>query len=81
MRHWTRSLRLQLCDYCHAYIQDGDPLLEIRLNGVRRETVRCVACAGPAPPDLPVYERQTTKPMTHLKKALPKDFKLAQGGD
>ena len=43
-----------LCGYCpQRIIVKNEPALFITLPGVTRERVRCVNCAGEAPPQLP----------------------------
>lgn len=82
-RTWTRTQTATLCGYCHAYLPTGRPVQLWQVPGVKRPTVRCEACAdGPAPPDLPavILAGRTTKRMTHLSRALPADFKMAQAG-
>jgi hypothetical protein len=85
MRTWTRATISSFCGGCGAEIKRGDPHVLISLPGVSRKLVRCPACAGPAPPDLPaLIERSpTTKPFTPLKaiaKSLPFDSRMAAVG-
>lgn len=51
MRTWIRANRDQLCGNCRHQIAVGDPVLVIRIPGIR-DRVRCDHCEGPAPPDL-----------------------------
>lgn len=53
MRQWTRAAIDRYCGGCGALMAPGQPLLIITLPGVQRKRYRCVACEGPAPPDLP----------------------------
>ncbi len=50
---WIRCAFTARCGACNADLHTGDPLLELVLPNLRRRLLRCPACAGPAPPDLP----------------------------
>ena len=53
-QQWRRVPADTLCGYCvNRVIAKGEPVLFTTLPTVKRERVRCVSCAGPAPPDLP----------------------------
>ncbi len=53
-REWRRMPADSLCGYCpQRIIVKHEPALFITLPGVKRERVRCVNCAGEAPPNLP----------------------------
>lgn len=82
MRTWARTPNGTLCGGCNAPLDEGDPILNITWNGLKRPLTRCVACAGPAPPGLPAYisrPQQFTKPMTSVGK-LTFDYKAKQAG-
>lgn len=53
MTSWTRAGRPQLCGRCGHTIERGEALFVIALAAVTQPKVRCGACAGPVPPDLP----------------------------
>jgi hypothetical protein len=56
MRAWARARVGRLCGGCGAPLEVGDPILVITIaRGTRppRHFIRCAACEGPAPPDLP----------------------------
>ncbi len=55
MRAWTRTIHGRLmCGRCKAVMAAGTPMQTITLQGVKRQLVRCPACAeGDVPPDLP----------------------------
>ncbi len=58
--HWTRNPAIyQKCGRCGADIPRGDPMIELILPMLTHKPVRCVACAGPAPPDLPALVEST----------------------
>ena len=70
---------------CHHRMRKGDPMLEIRINGMKSPFRRCAACAGePVPDDLPpLKEPEPIMPMVHIRTgfdALPFDYKQAQAG-
>lgn len=50
---WVRCDYGARCGGCGQGIAIGDPLLELAIPNLHRHPVRCAACAGPAPPDLP----------------------------
>jgi hypothetical protein len=56
-RTWIRASLPTHCGRCGGDVHKGDPILVIEL--VRAEHVlrfvRCAACEGPAPPDLPPF--------------------------
>jgi hypothetical protein len=69
----------------------GDPMLIVRLNGVKRAHFRCAACAkasgyGEPPADLPpLQERSAVVPMLKIGHvgagALPLDWKARSSGE
>ena len=60
MREWTRAKVEEGCGRCANRIYPDQPMLYVLLKGVRRKLIRCVECAGPAPPDLPLnIERES----------------------
>jgi len=63
MRRWTRANTATLCGHCAARLEEGAAVQLVKVGDVKRELVRGVCCAGPAPPDLPtrLVLRQTTK--------------------
>lgn len=88
MTRWTRAPVVTLCGYCRdpRLIQAGEPCMEITLPGVQRRRLRCVTCAGPAPPDLPPLEKPVPvspqRKMTRAKAVgMVLDFKKAQSGE
>ena len=90
MTHWTRLETRRYCGACAELLPAGTAVLVLELvsgAGRRLEKIRCQACAGPAPPDLPAapvligpapartFERFVFKGSTR-----PLDFKTAAGG-
>lgn len=92
MTHWTRIVVRRYCGACAELQLPGAAMLVIELvsaAGRRLEKLRCQACAGPAPADLPpatitpvpprkvleARDRFVFKGSTH-----PLDFKTAAGG-
>lgn len=61
MRTWSRAVQATTCGYCDLPIYQGQPLLTIRLDGVKWPRLRCVECAGPAPADLPMAPLPTPR--------------------
>lgn len=53
MRHWQRANRDRVCGLCDGRIAKGEPLQVVTIVAITDPKVRCVKCAGPAPPDLP----------------------------
>ena len=84
MRTWNRARSDGHCGSCRAPIAVGSPVLLIRFGGdTGRALVRCVACEGPAPPDLPTLVELKVIPipipMTRFAAGmLPLDFKSRQ---
>lgn len=73
MTRWTRAPQVKQCGGCNAFVPKGAPLLELTLTfdtgtgPVRVVKVRCGACAGPVPPDLPTeVERTDARPLPSL---------------
>lgn len=89
MTRWTRVQSDTLCGHCPHLIRRGDPVLEIRIVGVKSVKRRCVACAGEPVPDLPAWvERQPIQPtapvftpVRQLVGTLPFDYKARQIGE
>lgn len=87
MTTWTRAMWPQQCGGCPRLIVVGEPVLERRIAGVRRVLVRCQACGGGAPPDLPPLVAKAAPPVTpmvHIRtglSALPFDFKRRSSGE
>jgi hypothetical protein len=80
MMTWVRTPLEVRCGYCGHEIAIGAPVLSVTILGVSRARVRCVACVGPAPTDLPpLMTRQVPiMPMLHVASGLgmlPLDFK------
>lgn len=73
MTRWSRAVSATLCGGCAARLAEGDPILLRTLPNVKREFVRGVCCAGPAPPDLPahVVRSSRTKKFTPLRASKP----------
>lgn len=86
MQTWERVRVATRCGNCRKVYTVGDPMLSIEIAGVKTKKLRGPCCAGEAPPDLaPMASRQSfTKPIKKLKtiaaSALPRDFKVLQGG-
>lgn len=76
MRRWTRAVVDSHCGKCAGRIPAGHPALLIDLPQLSRPLVRCDACEGPAPPDLPsvmtLSQSGTRGTMTPLMDAKPK---------
>jgi len=84
MREWKRIDDNEHCGMCGKKLARGAAVLVITIDGLKRKKFRCEECSGlQAPPDLPpVIERSPmTKPMQPLKRAIPRDFKIAQGNN
>src|SRR4029077_463894 len=94
MRKWTRvAVPSILCGACGRELRTGDPLLLIeRPRGAARPLrfVRCAACEGPAPPELPPYVERATgitpTPLTRMRPTLPlgmprADYRARQSGE
>jgi hypothetical protein len=63
-----------LCGCCKAFIRKGAPIFVYELAGVKgrqREKVRCVTCAGPAPPDLPPLIELAPLPPPRMVRLIP----------
>lgn len=71
MRHWTRAKVEERCGLCGLTIYRDQPMLYVLLQGVKRKLLRCVDCAGPAPPDLPPNIEQQSIPerMASIRQA------------
>lgn len=52
MKRWTRQQTAAQCGYCREVIPAFAPMLLLRFGTVTKR--RCEACAGDAPPDLPL---------------------------
>lgn len=84
-RTWSRARITEHCGLCTAAIPAGDPLVRVTVPNVRRALLRCVACVGPAPPDLPalIEQREATPitwtPMKNLVHTV--DFRKRAAGD
>lgn len=97
MKTWKRASRVLECGGAHdqpRYIHVGEPMLELTLKLASGNTltfIRCQACEGPAPPDLPLEDpavRVTTweavDVMTRVRKLIPPppvDYKAQAAGD
>jgi len=86
MKRWTRARIARRCGRCGALVAAGDPILELAIASVRSVLLRCVACEGPAPADLPAPAERTPAPANALPFArfspglLPLDWKTAAAG-
>jgi hypothetical protein len=82
MTMWERARRARHCGYCRGEIAAGDPILVIRFDAsTRHDKIRCQACAGQAPPDLPeVIDRreELVQRVARLSQAAPLDVKQRQ---
>ena len=86
MRTWTRADRTLYCGGCGATLERGMPIQLVKLLGVARVRVRCQACVGPAPADLPPL---VAPPIMFVPRVpipvgvhvLPFDYKSAAAGD
>ncbi len=86
MKTWIRATRNHLCGGCGEEIRTGAPELEVLityLNGPRIRKVRCQACAGEAPPDLPALIERAPAAMTPMTRVglTPFDFKQRATGE
>ena len=84
MRTWTRAQFDTTCGRCRRSLSRGDPMQLITLSTLKRPLVRCVACVGPAPPDLPALVEQAPvilSSWTQVLRPLPADWKHAQAGE
>lgn len=69
MTRWTRADTPTLCGYCQHAIAVGTPVFELVTTTWTKR--RCVACVGPAPPDLaPSLPGRSTKPMESMTKGI-----------
>lgn len=88
MRTWKRNpLKETICGGpCRTPMRKGDPMLEIRIDGLKATMRRCAACAGePVPEDLPpLAEPVPITPMVPIPNhvnALPFDYRMAAAGE
>ena len=87
VKSWRRAFYRQLCGRCNEPIESGAPVLIVQLTGMARQLLRCVVCAGPAPPDLPELVEQMAAtqapmvPLKHVARPLAFDWKRAQAGE
>ena len=70
MKEWKRTPVTVACGNCDALVAFGDPVLVMTLANVRRKLVRCQACAGDAPPDLPPLETRP-EPQRRTRRMMP----------
>ncbi len=70
MTRWDRVPYAAICGFCRKSLGVNDVAAYTRLPNVKRERIRCVDCAGPAPPELPpaIVKHNTTSPMTPISK-------------
>jgi hypothetical protein len=71
MKTWTRVLFVARCGGCGEVLGAGMAMQLWTFPNLKRKVIRCEACVGPAPPDLPALEPQQyhfTKRMSPLKK-------------
>ena len=87
MRTWVhvKPTESAVCGRCNTPLPTGTPVLLIALKGVRLKRLRCEACVGEVPPDLPVVVElsRQTKPMVSLNRVARRwtfDYKAAQVG-
>lgn len=63
-RKWIRLAIPTRCGRCGDLLGKGDPVLVIAMARARTgralRFVRCAACEGPAPPDLPAFVERST---------------------
>ncbi len=80
MMIWQRASMAFTCGFCGDVRPKGDPMLVIRIDGVRGSKRRCEKCAGePVPEDIPVQTDklvvptwgQSVEPMTHITAVRP----------
>ena len=86
MREWARVVFTAKCAYCGKVLRDGDPVLLVSIDGLKRKFSYCAECKGPAPPDLPPAgpRQQRTSRMTPIGRiSIPKamDWKQKQSGE
>lgn len=91
MKTWRRAPALTICGGpCRVMIRKGEPVLEIRIDGVDKRFLRCPQCAGePVPADLPPLSEQVPIAPSHKSRTAPlfasagslaKDWKQSQAG-
>lgn len=84
MRTWIRVPTARLCGKCGEAMPAGAPAVLLTFGAISK--VRCEACAGKAPPDLPpIIERAprvptTMAPVQSLSRMLPLDWRPATVG-
>lgn len=85
MKTWSLAAKMEVCGYCIAFIERGQPMLLIQIPGVVSKKVRCarLRCAGEPPPaDIPTdVEIEVQEPVRWQIASLPFDFKTAQSGE
>lgn len=90
MRRWIRaSMHLFCGGPCGRLVHKGEPMLELSSPAwsFSHPKLRCVACAGEPPPDLPpLIERTPIQPTAtrlplRTMTGLPADFKRAASGE
>jgi hypothetical protein len=86
MKAWLRVAFEQACGCCRRRLPRGEPVLELKVTGVKRAFYRCQQCAGePVPRDLPpLVERVVdTTPLVPLRSVarLPIDWKAQGSGE
>ena len=93
MQTWERARVGSHCGGCGRDVEVGDPILVFviaRGNRPARRFLRCAACDGPAPPDLPALVERinaiTPRPMTRFPPVLPlgsplADYRARQSGE
>lgn len=61
-RTWIRNPIPTCCGHCGGVLEKGDAALVITMarGGRVLRFVRCAACEGPAPPDLPAFVERST---------------------
>lgn len=88
MKVWTRAPRRLVCGNCASAVQIGEPMLVLSNPDYRWRKFRCVACAGPAPADLPDavapadvgYVAPVRQPAMTSTRVLSFDWKAKQSG-
>ena len=81
MRTWARVPIESVCGLCGHRIARGEPALAITIRGLNAQRLRCAACGGGAPADLPppIDHQVPIAAMAHSRveraPRLPLDFK------
>ena len=66
MHEWTHAERNGFCGGCDHLIAPGDPVRVTTIHGVKKKFIRCAACAGGAPAELPPYVARASEAVSFV---------------